>query len=76
MTAPQGGSIGFSRPGLVVLATSYDLPALASLLECSLEEIEATTYRTELRRIFGPDVSARRIGRIGNFRIGGVLRLL
>ncbi len=69
MIATFGGTVGFARPGLLILATSYDLDALATLLECAPSEIAATTFRVEMQRMFGPLVSARRIGRVDHFRI-------
>ena len=64
-----GGAVGFGRPGLHVMATVFDLERLASVLGCSLESVEATTYRAEISRMFGPDASPRRLGQTPPFRV-------
>lgn len=66
---PTGGAIGFGRPGLYVIATSFDLVRLAALLGVDHQEVAATTLVTPLRRIFGSDAGARRLGRTGPFRV-------
>ena len=64
-----GGGIGFAFPGQGVLATTQRLDVLAGHLGCSTEAIEATTLIHPMRRLFGPEVSPRRLGAVGNLRI-------
>lgn len=69
LASRYGGAVGFGRPGLHIMATVFDLGRLATVLGCSLEAIEATTYRAEITRMFGPDASPRRLGQTPPFRV-------
>lgn len=59
----------FGRAPLYVLATTLDLPEVAILHDTTLEAIVATTFRRELRSVFGDQVSAHRLGVAGPFRV-------
>lgn len=59
----------YGRASLAVLATTFDLEAVADLLEIPDAAVEATTFRGELRRLFGPQVSSRRLGVTGALRV-------
>ena len=59
----------FGRASLAVLGTTLDLAAIAELHATTLEAIEATTFRAELLRLFGPHVGSERLGPAGVFRV-------
>src|SRR4051794_14836295 len=65
----DSGTRQYGRASLYVLATTLDLPELAALHATTLDAIEATTYRAELPRLFGPNVSALRLGVAGRFSV-------
>ena len=56
-------------PGFQYLGTSLDLPLLAAILRWTLDAVRALTLLDPLRRIYGPDVSARSMGRPGPLAI-------
>lgn len=65
----NSGPATYGRPGFSVTGNVFDLEAFAQLIGSDHQQIVATTYRAELLRLFGPDVSSKRLGRLGPFRV-------
>lgn len=63
------GGREYGRAPLFVLATTIDLARVAALFDTTVEAVTATTYREELLRLFGPGVSAMRLGVANQLRV-------
>jgi hypothetical protein len=63
------GAATLARPALGIIGTVFDLDALAVLTWNEPAAVLETTLTGPLRRIFGPDAGARRLGVVPPFRV-------